>query len=203
MAVPQPVPSILPAGTAPLAAAPQAAAAAPAPDQLRPAFAAAASPGGPNRLIVRLDPAELGRVEVGILRRPDGPARVELTAERPETLQLLMRDQPALHRALDLAGIPAEGRTLHFQAAHADPARDAAPAPPSSSQPMAQSGTGSGGPSSGMGGSMAGNHGGGSHPGGGRAPPGWSGPSVPDGRDALPASLRPARASRAGVDITA
>jgi flagellar hook-length control protein FliK len=101
----------------------------PTPDQLRPAFAAAASATGPSHVIVRLDPAELGRVQVGILRQPDGPSRIELVAERPETLQLLMRDQPALHRALDLAGVPAEGRTLHFQVGSPDPARDPSPTP--------------------------------------------------------------------------
>ncbi|MGI4945374.1 MAG: flagellar hook-length control protein FliK, partial [Janthinobacterium lividum] len=101
----------------------------PTPDQLRPAFAAAAAATGPSHVVVRLDPAELGRVQVGILRQPDGASRIELVAERPETLQLLMRDQPALHRALDLAGVPAEGRTLHFQAGSPDPTRDSTPTP--------------------------------------------------------------------------
>lgn len=117
----------------------------PAPDQLGPAFLAAASPAGPSRVVVRLDPAELGLVQVGIVRQPDGPARIELMAERPETLQLLMRDQPALHRALDLAGVPVEGRTLHFQLGAPDAARDPAPAP----QPGAAAGGMGGDPSGG------------------------------------------------------
>ncbi len=168
----------------------------PTPDQLRPAFAAAAAATGPSHVIVRLDPAELGRVQVGILRQPDGPSRIELVAERPETLQLLMRDQPALHRALDLAGVPAEGRTLHFQVGSPDPARD--PAPTSA----AQSGLAGGN----MGGSMN-SPGGGSQAGNGRGqPPAWSGPPV-RGADLgahLPhPAFRSPHGLRAGVDITA
>ena len=175
----------------------RAAPAPPAPDQLRPAFAAAASPTGPSRVVVRLDPAELGRVQVGIVRQPDGPSRIELVAERPETLQLLMRDQPALHRALDLAGVPAEGRTLHFQIGSPDPARD--PAPMSfAPQPGLAGGN--------MGGSMN-SPGSGSQPGSGRGqPPGWSGPPIRGGEPGAalphPASRSP-HGRRAGVDITA
>lgn len=85
--MPAPVPA--PAGASSAADAavmPHAAPAMPAPDQLGPAFLAAASPAGPSRVVVRLDPAELGLVQVGIVRQPDGPARIELMAERPETL---------------------------------------------------------------------------------------------------------------------
>ena len=167
----------------------RAAPAPPAPDQLRPAFAAAASPTGPSRVVVRLDPAELGRVQVGIVRQPDGPSRIELVAERPETLQLLMRDQPALHRALDLAGVPAEGRTLHFQVGSPDPA----PTPPA--------------PQPGLTGGSMNSSGGGSQPGSGRSqPPGWSGPALrgdePDAALSHPAFRSP-HGRRAGVDITA
>ena len=165
----------------------------PTPDQLRPAFTAAASPTGPSRIVVRLDPAELGRVQVGIVRQPDGPSRIELVAERPETLQLLMRDQPALHRALDLAGVPAEGRTLHFQIGSPDPARD--PAPTSST------------PQPGLAGGNMNSPGGGSQPGSGRSQPqGWSSPPIRGGEPgaALPhPAFRSPHGRRAGVDITA
>lgn len=79
-------------------------------------------PGAPRQLVIRLDPAELGRVQLRIERTPGGPARVELLVERPETL-LLLRDQPQLHRALDLAGVPAIDRTLQFQLAPPEPQR--------------------------------------------------------------------------------
>lgn len=79
----------------------------------------AAQPNAAQHLTIRLDPAELGRVQVRIERIPDGPARVELVVERPDTLLRLLRDQPELHRALDLAGVPAADRTLQFQLAPA------------------------------------------------------------------------------------
>lgn len=93
-------------------------------DQLAPTLvqvAAGPTAAGGHRTVVRLDPAELGKVEVRVERAEAGPAQVSLTVDRPETLLLLLRDQPALHRALDQAGVPAEGRTLHFQLAPAPP----------------------------------------------------------------------------------
>ena len=76
--------------------------------------ASAAHPGAPQNMVIRLDPTELGRVQVRIERSPDGSARVDLVVERPDTLLLLLRDQPHLHRALDLAGVPSADRTLQF-----------------------------------------------------------------------------------------
>ena len=93
--------------------------------QVMPAVASvAAAPrdGAPHVLTIRLDPVELGRVQVRIEQAADGPARVSLVAERPQTLQLLQQDQPQLHRALDLAGVPAEGRVIQFQLAPDPPA---------------------------------------------------------------------------------
>lgn len=109
---------------------------APAPpaSQLAPALASFATtsshPTGPHQLIIRLDPAELGRVEFRIERPGGGPARIELSVERPETLLLLIRDQPQLHRALDLAGVPPADRTLHFTLAAPPPG-----APPAGTDP--------------------------------------------------------------------
>ena len=40
-----------------------------------------------------------------------------LIVERPQTLLLLLRDQDQLHRALDQAGVPADGRTVSFHLA--------------------------------------------------------------------------------------
>lgn len=184
----------------------------PAAEQLRAAFTTAASSAGPSHVVVRLDPAELGRVQIGISRQADGPARVELLAERPDTLQLLMRDQPALHRALDLAGVPVEGRVLHFQLGAADDGRDPAPAPLSqwAAQRAAQSadqsadpaanGTGLGAGAGGQSGSNGGN---GQAQGRGQPQP-WGGPpSSGDHNPRLPLPARAAHGSRPGVDITA
>jgi hypothetical protein len=76
----------------------------------------AGATGGTQRITLRLDPAELGQVQIRIDRPPDAPAQVDITVQRPETLTLLLRDQPQLQHALDQAGVPADGRsvTLHM-----------------------------------------------------------------------------------------
>ena len=84
---------------------------------LAPDPAAGISPATPRTVTIRLDPIELGRVEIRLGHAHDAPAKVELTVERPETLLMLLRDQPQLHRALDLAGVPAAGRTVQFHLA--------------------------------------------------------------------------------------
>ena len=68
-------------------------------------------------------------MQVRIERLPDGSARVDLKVEKPDTLLLLLRDQPQLHRALDLAGVPSTERTLQFHLAPPDlpPSNAAAP----------------------------------------------------------------------------
>ena len=124
-----------PLGVAPHPAAPQAPARSPAADkpapppaaaQVGPALASfavgASHPGAPQHLTIRLDPTDLGRVQVRIERSPDGSARVDLKVEKPDTLLLLLRDQPQLHRALDLAGVPSTERTLQFHLAPPDAA---------------------------------------------------------------------------------
>ncbi len=72
---------------------------------------------GTQRLTMRLDPPELGQVQIRIERPPDAPARVDITVEKPETLTLLLRDQPQLQRALDQAGVPPDGRSVTFHVA--------------------------------------------------------------------------------------
>lgn len=74
-------------------------------------------PGAPHVTTIHLDPVELGRVEIRIERTNDGPAKIELTAERPETLLRLLHDQPQLQQALDQAGVPQQGRTISFSLA--------------------------------------------------------------------------------------
>ena len=80
------------------------------------------APDGAQRLTVRLDPPDLGHVQVKIDRPLDAPARVEITVEKPETLSMLLRDQPQLQRALDQAGVPVEGRNVTFHVATPEPA---------------------------------------------------------------------------------
>ncbi len=68
---------------------------------------------GTQQMSLRLEPEALGTVEVRIERAPDGSARVSVTADNPDTLQMMSGAQEDLHRALDAAGIPA-GRALSF-----------------------------------------------------------------------------------------
>ncbi|MGA9867356.1 MAG: flagellar hook-length control protein FliK, partial [Acetobacteraceae bacterium] len=84
--------------------------------QIAPVMVSLASSGtGTHRLVMRLDPPELGRLEISLVRTPDTGTRVEITAERPTTLALLHQDAPALHQALSDAGVPVDGRSLTMQ----------------------------------------------------------------------------------------
>jgi flagellar hook-length control protein FliK len=102
------------------------------------------APDGGQRLTLRLDPPELGHVQIRIDRPSDAPARVDITVERAETLTLLLRDQPQLQRALDQAGVPPDGRSVTFHVAtpEAGPRYDGGP-------PAGGTGTGSGSASTG------------------------------------------------------
>ncbi|MBW8270711.1 flagellar hook-length control protein FliK, partial [Caldovatus aquaticus] len=75
--------------------------------------AGAARGGGPDRLELLLEPAELGRVEIRVEpgSGPEGAIAVRVVAERPETLALLQRDARELDRALAQAGLGAAGAT--------------------------------------------------------------------------------------------
>ncbi|WP_332695174.1 flagellar hook-length control protein FliK [Bosea sp. (in: a-proteobacteria)] len=65
---------------------------------------------GNKRFDIRLDPAELGRVDVRLEISDDGTVSAKLTVDRVETLQLLQRDARTLERAFEQAGLkPSEG----------------------------------------------------------------------------------------------
>ena len=82
-----------------------------------PAQAAAAS----HVTTIQITPVELGRVDIRIERPADGPATIQLVAERPETLSRLIHDQSQLQQALDQAGVPQAGRVLDFSLAPPPP----------------------------------------------------------------------------------
>ncbi|NRG17586.1 flagellar hook-length control protein FliK [Rhizobiales bacterium] len=69
---------------------------------------------GTNRFQIRLDPPELGRVDVRLKIQSDGSVQAHLTVERSETLDLFMRDQRGLERALDAAGLKIENGSVQF-----------------------------------------------------------------------------------------
>lgn len=116
-----PIATGLPPGTAlptPVIAVPHPAQAMSAPAQIGLALVAIArSPDGRQQLNLQLQPPDLGRVDIQIDRPAEGAAKVSLIVAQPTTLLLLLRDQPALHKALDNAGVAAEGRTVSFHLA--------------------------------------------------------------------------------------
>lgn len=82
-------------------------------ERVAPALMRVATSGlGTHDLTVRLDPAELGQVEIRIEQAPDVPSRVHILVERPETLSLLRQDQARLEQTLDRAGVRAEAREI-------------------------------------------------------------------------------------------
>jgi hypothetical protein len=105
--------------------------------QLVPTLVTLARSGDTNRLTVQLEPAELGRVQIRVERRKDGPTLVTLTADRPQTLNLLVRDKAELDRALDQAGVPVEGRSIAFRLGAADGPASANTATPPAAPPPA------------------------------------------------------------------
>tara|TARA_R110001592_G_scaffold27763_13_gene102753 strand:+ start:38503 stop:40101 length:1599 start_codon:yes stop_codon:yes gene_type:complete len=71
--------------------------------------------GDDTNIKLRLDPPDLGRVEVKMSIDKDSKTKIVLTAEKPETFLMLQRDSQALHRALVNAGI--DGGDISFEMA--------------------------------------------------------------------------------------
>ncbi|HVM97250.1 MAG TPA: flagellar hook-length control protein FliK, partial [Candidatus Acidoferrales bacterium] len=69
---------------------------------------------GNNRFEIRLDPPELGRIDVRLDIDTKGNVTSRLMVERPETLDLLRRDAPQLERALQDAGLKTSDQGLQF-----------------------------------------------------------------------------------------
>jgi hypothetical protein len=69
---------------------------------------------GRSRFEIRLDPAELGRIDVRIDVDRHGQLTSHLTVEKPETLAMLRQDAPQLQRALDNAGFKTGDGGLQF-----------------------------------------------------------------------------------------
>ena len=61
--------------------------------------------GGNSRFEIRLDPAELGRIDVRLDVDKHGNVTSHLTVERPATLDMLRNDAPKLQQALEDAGL--------------------------------------------------------------------------------------------------
>jgi flagellar hook-length control protein FliK len=75
---------------------------------------AASVKSGKTSFEVRLDPADLGRIDVRIDVDRSGQVTSHLTVEKPETLSMLQQDAPQLQRALDDAGLKTGNGGLQF-----------------------------------------------------------------------------------------
>lgn len=69
---------------------------------------------GAREFEIRLDPAELGRVDVKLSISEDGRVQASLVVDRVETLALLQRDARTLERAFDQAGLTADANAIQF-----------------------------------------------------------------------------------------
>ena len=75
---------------------------------------AASVRSGKSHFEIRLDPADLGRIDVRIDVDRNGQVTSHLTVEKPETLSMLRQDAPQLQQALDDAGFKTGGGGLQF-----------------------------------------------------------------------------------------
>ena len=69
---------------------------------------------GVSTFEIRLDPAEMGRIDVKLELAKDGRVTAHLAVEKAETLDLLQKDAKALEQALKDAGLDADSDTLNF-----------------------------------------------------------------------------------------
>jgi flagellar hook-length control protein FliK len=77
----------------------------------------AVSDGESRNIIMQLDPPELGRVEVRLSFSKDKTVKAVLVAEKADTYAMLQRDAHLLERALENAGLDADGSSLSFELA--------------------------------------------------------------------------------------
>jgi flagellar hook-length control protein FliK len=69
---------------------------------------------GNTRFEIRLDPAELGRIDVKLDIDGDGNTTTRVVVERADTLELLKRDANQLERALQQAGLKTSDNAMEF-----------------------------------------------------------------------------------------
>lgn len=82
-------------------------------DQVAVKLASSAKDGG-GRIQIKLNPEELGKVDVKLEIGRDGLVKATVSAERTETLELLQRDAKALEKALQEAGLKTDRDSLEF-----------------------------------------------------------------------------------------
>ena len=75
---------------------------------------AATAASGKTSFEIRLDPAELGRIDVRLDVDRHGNVTSHLTVEKAETLSMLRQDAPQLQRALNDAGLQTSDKSMQF-----------------------------------------------------------------------------------------
>ncbi|WP_380874005.1 flagellar hook-length control protein FliK [Sphingomonas sp. DBB INV C78] len=75
---------------------------------------------GKDEVMIRLDPAEMGRIDVRLSFDRDGGLRAVMAADSPAALDMLRRDAGDLTRALADAGVRADSQSLRFDSRGAD-----------------------------------------------------------------------------------
>ncbi|WP_114955016.1 flagellar hook-length control protein FliK [Sphingosinicella terrae] len=130
---PAPVPAVGPAPAAQSAAPSPAAAVAvpapPVPGEAQPPVLSARSgrmgrdmgveiarrvAGGGEELVIRLDPAELGRIHIRMAVNEQGHLRAVVAADAPAALEALRQEIGDLGRALDQAGVKTDSDSIRF-----------------------------------------------------------------------------------------
>jgi flagellar hook-length control protein FliK len=75
---------------------------------------AARAQSGSNQFDIRLDPPELGRIDVSLNVDSNGQVTSHIVVDRADTLQLLQNQQPQLQHALEQAGLTTADNGLQF-----------------------------------------------------------------------------------------
>lgn len=69
---------------------------------------------GARHFEIRLDPPEMGRIDVRLEMARDGTMNAQLTVDRPETFEALNRDARHLERMLQQSGMKIDGGNIQF-----------------------------------------------------------------------------------------
>ena len=78
----------------------------------------AAAPGENKNISIRMDPPDLGKVNVEIeVSKDSSRVKAHLVVEKPETLAMLQRDAHTLEKALQDSGLDSSGADLSFELA--------------------------------------------------------------------------------------
>ncbi|HUC52200.1 MAG TPA: flagellar hook-length control protein FliK [Xanthobacteraceae bacterium] len=79
-----------------------------------PVAIASRAQAGSSQFDIRLDPPELGRIEVQLSVDGNGQVTSHITADRQDTLNLLQNQQPQLQQALEQAGLKTSDSGMQF-----------------------------------------------------------------------------------------